>query len=478
MQILFDYNSSTCKLLLSSDCGDTFNRIREHFSVENANAKFAGRFKRFLPSRKYIITPLGACELGVYWLIRKYLIDTQIICDIQISEKLKSVLNIGKEVLPSINLKYELRDYQTDVLERAIKAGRGTCVLGTGAGKTLITAALIESFYQLQNKKELFKCIIIVPDLGLVEQTYNEFLASGITFKVTKWTGSNKLDLTANTIICNSGILQSQFPQNDWVKYVDLLVVDECHKIKPENKISKIISKIKTHNRYGFTGTLPEEQINKWSIFGKFGPIIYEKNSFELRIEDFLVSVEVKVIDITYTERPKKISGNNYRDELQFLYNNSFRNNIIKNLCEKLSNNTLVLVNHIEHGETLLNLLTSLTDKRVYFIRGEVDVDEREKIKVIMENSNDIICIAISAIFSTGVNIKNLHNIIFTAAGKSFVRTVQSIGRGLRKHETKSKLIIIDLADNLTYSKSHSIKRQEIYKKEKINFSIKTISQP
>jgi superfamily II DNA or RNA helicase len=95
-----------------------------------------------------------------------------------------------------------------------------------------------------------------------------------------------------------------------------------------------------------------------------------------------------------------------------------------------------------------------------------------------MEESSNVICIAISAIFSTGVNIKNLHNIVFAAGGKSFIRTVQSIGRGLRKHNTKNKLIIIDLADKLQYGISHSIKRQTIYTKEKINFSIKTILQP
>ena len=113
------------------------------------------------------------------------------------------------------------------------------------------------------------------------------------------------------------------------------------------------------------------------------------------------------------------------------------------------------MVNHIEHGEILFEKISNLTNKRVYFIRG----------------------IAISAIFSTGVNIKNLHNIIFAAGGKSFIRTVQSIGRGLRKHSNKEKLVIIDLVDNLRYSLAHSIKRQEIYTKEKIKFTTKYIKQ-
>lgn len=479
MDVIFDYNTSTRKLLLITSCTEEFGRIREHFSVENAAARFARRYNQFIPRRKYVISPTGACDIGIYYLIRKYLIDNQVICNITITEKLKTALNIGHDVQSLyIDFNFSLRDYQTDVLTSALKTGRGTCVLGTGAGKTFTTAALIENFFQLHKRRELFKCIVIVPDLGLVEQTYNEFLSCGVTFKISKWTGSHKPDLTSNIIICNIGILQSQFQQNTWVQYVDLLIVDECHKIKPDNKISKIISKIKTQNKYGFTGTLPEDQIDKWSVIGKFGPVIYEKTSFDLRIEDFLVNVEVKILDIQYKDIPPKVTDNAYRNELQFIYNNSFRNDLIKSLCSKLNNNTLILVNHIEHGEIILNKLSSISEKQVFFIRGEIDVEEREKIKQIMEESNDVICIAISAIFSTGVNIKNLHNIIFAAGGKSFIRTVQSIGRGLRKHNTKDKLIIIDLADKLQYGINHSVKRQSIYTKEKINFNIKSILQP
>ena len=260
--------------------------------------------------------------------------------------------------------------------------------------------------------------------------------------------------------------------------YADNILVSNCHKVKSDNKISKIVSKIKTIHKYGFTGTLPEDQIDKWSISGKFGPTIYEKTSFDLRTEDFLVNVVVKTIDITYNSSPPNLTTNKYKNELTFLHTNTFRNNFILSLCQKLTNNTLVLINFISHGEVIYELLSTLTNKKVFFIRGSVDVDQREEIKQIMENNNDVICVAISAIFSTGVNIKNLHNIIFAAGGKSFVRTVQSIGRGLRKHDNKDKLVIFDIADNLNYGENHSIKRQEIYKSEKIKNTIKYIIQP
>ena len=476
--ITIDYTVSTGKIRIITENNDIFTQIRNYFSEKVKNAHFARRANKFAAQRKYIITPSGVCELGIYWELRKFLIEQQLLVNIIISDRLKRVLecNLNTDAIFYDTFAFKLRDYQQDVVQQALKTGRGLCILGTGAGKTFITAALIENYYK--NHSDVFKCLVIVPDLGLVSQTYDEFIKCGITFNLTKWTGSCIPDMAAHVIICNMGILQSQFEKNEWTKYVDLLIVDECHKVKSDNKISKIVSKIKTIHKYGFTGTLPEDQIDKWSISGKFGPTIYEKTSFDLRTEDFLVNVVVKTIDITYNSSPPNLTTNKYKNELTFLHTNTFRNNFILSLCQKLTNNTLVLINFISHGEVIYELLSTLTNKKVFFIRGSVDVDQREEIKQIMENNNDVICVAISAIFSTGVNIKNLHNIIFAAGGKSFVRTVQSIGRGLRKHDNKDKLVIFDIADNLNYGENHSIKRQEIYKSEKIKNTIKYIIQP
>ena len=129
----------------------------------------------------------------------------------------------------------------------------------------------------------------------------------------------------------------------------------------------------------------------------------------------------------------------------------------------------MILLNNIDHGQHLYDLLSkNLKEKQVFFIRGEVEVEERDKVKKIMENNNNVVCIAISSIFSTGVNIKNLHMILFAAGGKSFIRTVQSIGRGLRLNENKDQLLIVDIADRLEYGTDHSNKRKEIYSEEKI----------
>jgi superfamily II DNA or RNA helicase len=469
--LTFDYNTSNRKLLVKTEDSSLFDKIREHFSVENEGARFARYRGRFAARRKYAITGTGASELGLYWDIRQYLIKEQVKVDVNITEKLQKVLDVGRDIELYKKFTLELREYQEDVIKKALKIGRGTCVLGTGAGKTLTTAALIENYFQSCPDKDTFKCIVLVPDLGLVSQTYEEFNDVGTTFKMTKWTGKTKPDLTSNVIICNIGIVQSQFDNNDWMKYIDLLIVDECHKIKATNKVSKIVSKIKTHNKYGFTGTLPENNLDKWSIIGKLGPVIYEKTSYELRLEDYLANVNVKVLNLEYKIPPRYLSDNKYREELDFIYESPFRNTFLSKLCSKLDNNTLVLVNHIKHGLELQEYLKNSEDKQVYFIRGEVEVEERDKIKKIMEKDSNVICIAMSSIFSTGVNIKNLHNIIFAAGGKSFIRTVQSVGRGLRKHASKNKLIIFDICDKLRYGLRHCEKRKDIYQTEKIKYT-------
>ena len=473
--IQFDYKGPTARqpgrLIIKCTDADLFENIREHFSVENTGARFARRYARFAPRRKYVITPTGACELGLYWEIRQYLIKSQVNENIEVTDKLTKAIKNGIDVDLFDDFKFTLREYQEEVIRKAMRLGTGTCVLGTGAGKTFTTAALIENFFRASKDKDTFKCLMLVPDLGLVTQTYDEFLNCGTTYKLTKWTGKSKPDFTANVIVANIGIIQSRFDDNDWLKYIDLLIVDECHKITAGNKISKIVQQIKTPNKFGFTGTLPEDQLNKWSIIGKLGPVIYEKSSYELRLEDYLTNVSIKILNINYSPRPHFSGQTGYRDELEYIYNSDKRNGIIKSLVSKLSNNTLIMVNHIAHGEVIEEYLKTIESKKVYFIRGEVDVQERERIKQIMERETNVVVVAISAIFATGVNVKNLHNIIFASGGKSFIRTVQSIGRGLRKHDSKDKLIIFDMCDQLNYGIAHCDKRKSIYDKEKIRFT-------
>lgn len=472
-QILeIDYDSKKNRGLIKP--GSALDTIREIFSIENVAARFV---KTFQPKRIYAITPLGSFDIGLVGEIERVIAAKQLPITIQLSPSARAILQPAITVSLVDGLTKPLRDYQVVATSRCFEQGRGVVVMGTGAGKTLTIASLIQNFFYNSKNQEFFKCLIVVPDLGLVRQTYDDFAEYGVDLTVTKWTGNSEPDLTCNIVIANTAIIQRQVDTCDWINDVDLLIVDEVHKLNTRSGLSKIVHKISTPHKFGFTGTLPENKIDAWNVIGKIGPVLFEKSSYELRSENFLTNVSVKMLQLTYIDKPVRIKDRNfateqYQEELEFIKVNNFRNRVIRTTCNNFNNNILILVNHIEHGEMLFNILNTLSGKHVFFIQGEVEIDERERVKQIMESSDNVICVAISAIFSTGVNIKNIHMILFAAGGKSFIRTVQSIGRGLRQNDNKDKLIIIDIADNLEYGNKHATKRIEIYKSEKIPYNI------
>ena len=475
MSVKFKLDKSGRQGIIS---GDHFDDIRETFSVNNDAAKFMRYRSRYVPNRKYVITPTGKFDLGLYYEIKKYLLSLNT-SNIFVEDSFRDAITPKyiSHKIPELNL--ELRDYQRVIVDACLRIGRGVCVLATAGGKTLTIASLIESVFQKNNR---LKCLLLVPDLGLVNQTHNDFKEYGTTFLHSKWTGNDKLNLGSNVIIANMGILQSSKSDLSWIEHIDMLVVDEVHKLRKTNKINKILKKIQTNNKFGFTGTMPEEKIDQWNIIGKIGPVLFEKNSYQLRKEDYISSVVAQVLKIEYLSKPKAGKRGDptdgYRKENNFLIESQFRNNLIGKLCNKFDNNALVLIDYIKHGEALYKFVKeACPTKRVYFIRGEVEVSQRETIKKIIEKESNVICIAISKIFSTGINIKNLHYIVFAGGGKAKIKILQSIGRGLRKHKKKDRLTIIDIADQLKYGYKHMIKRITFYKKEQIDYGIKKITE-
>ena len=479
--VTFDYDARKRLALLS---GDHFEEIREHFSVHNDAAKFARYKNRFIPARRYVITPQGRFEPGLFHAIRDFIKENAPECKINITEALRDIVNPGytrvyHEERPKLAL--DLRDYQQNIVDACLKHGRGVTILATAGGKTLTIANLIESIYQ--HHKQL-KCLMLVPDLGLVNQTSSDFAEYKTTFMHSKWTGSNKLNLGSNVIVANMGILQSSKSETDWIKDIDLLIIDEVHKLRKDNKINKLIKSIRTPHKYGFTGTMPEQQLDQWNILGHIGRVLYERNSYQLRKQQYVARAKVQVLKLLYNEKPPTFPADRFdpsarfRREQQFIAKNSFRNNILAKLSGAFDNNSLIMVDYIEHGEELYGVLKAkCKNKQVFFIRGEVAVEEREKVKKLMENTTDVVCIAISKIFSTGINIKNLHYIVFAGGGKAKVKIIQSIGRGLRLHKDKKGVIIIDIADMLHYGSQHYMKRLSLYKGEKIDYGIKKIEQ-
>jgi superfamily II DNA or RNA helicase len=474
VNVTFDYDTSRKKGIIVSDY---LPNIREHFSVEDKQQVFKRRYAiGYRPqTRQYAITPQGRFEPRLLFSVLEFLRSQDIQFNVELTDKFKDIITIPvlKEELVKLNL--DPRDYQKESVLAAIKNKSGVIVLPTSAGKTLVIALLVKSIQAQYDCKTL----ILVPDIQLVAQTYADFLEYGIPEdEITKWTGSIEPNKNAKIVISNAQILLSEKQDLSLLKDIKLLVIDEVHKIRYGNKINKVVEQIPALFRYGLTGTLPDNKIDQWNIFGKIGKVIYFKQSADLREQKYISQVHVASLKLNYNNTPQFTVPSmynptaGYEEEITWLQTNKFRNEIITKLVNKADKNTLIMVDRIAHGEELLKVLQENTDKSVHFVHGAVEIEEREMIRKLMEERDNIACIAISKIFSTGINIKNLHNIIFAAIGKARIKIIQSIGRSLRKHASKKRATIFDIWDNLRYGNKHVVERLALYDREQIPYSV------
>lgn len=480
VNVTFDYDTSRKKGIIVSDY---LPNIREHFSVEDKQQVFKRRYAiGYRPqTRLYCITPQGRFEPRLVFSIIEFLKKQDIRFNIELTDKFRDIITTPelKEELATLNL--DPRDYQKESVLLSLKNKSGVIVLPTSAGKTLVIALLVKS---IQSQHDC-KALILVPDIQLVAQTYSDFIEYGIPEEeITRWTGSTEPNKNAKIVISNAQILLSEKQDLSLLKDVGLLVIDEVHKLKYGNKINKVVEQIPALFRYGLTGTLPDDKIDQWNIFGKIGRVIYFKQSADLREQKYISQVHVAALKLNYKNIPNFTIPSmvnptaGYEEEITWLQTSSFRNDIITKLVNKADKNTLIMVDRIAHGEELLRVLQANTTKQVHFVHGAVDIEEREMIRKLMEDHDNVACIAISKIFSTGINIKNLHNIIFAAIGKARIKIIQSIGRSLRKHASKKRATIFDIWDNLRYGNKHVTERLALYDREQIPYSVTELHEP
>ena len=456
---------------------DTLNLIREHFSVPNK--AFGRRNNRFSQRRLYTITQSGKFDIGMLKNIIQFLDLNQI--KYSIDDELVQSINPkidNIQIKTFKNLTY--REHQEKSIDLALKNGRGLIIIPTAGGKTLIMAGIIESIRKSLNAPNAL-AMVLVPSIQLVEQTSKDFEEYGID-KVTKWSGNNKLDETSTTIIAGNQFLLSDKTDLSVLSNVKILLVDEAHVVRKNNEINKIFNLINTNYIFGFTGTLPSTPLDEWNIIGKIGPILYEEKTKDLELKKYVSNFKIIVLNINH-KNPPRFTPNPlnpteaYSNEIDYLMNNQRRNEIISKIAYKIKNNTIIMVDRIDHGINLENELKKMCgdEKLIYFIRGSTEMEEREQIRKLMEQKNNVVAVAVSKIFSTGINIPNLHNIIFASAGKAKIKIMQSIGRALRLHPTKQMASIFDIADNTKYGITHLKERLELYKKENYNYEQKEI---
>ena len=367
------------------------------------------------------------------------------------------------------------RKYQVQGVYDALKHNRKLLISPTASGKSLMIYSLVR-YYSAREQKIL----LVVPTTSLVEQMYKDFCDYGWdagSYCHRIYAGKEKNNELPVTITTWQSVYKMD--RSFFTDY-DVVIGDEAHLFKSKSLIS-IMSKLEhAKYRFGFTGTLDGTQTHKWVLEGLFGPSYKVTKTDELMKQGHLSQLDIQCLILKHD--PQKFET--YNDEIEYLITHEKRNNFIKNLALDLKGNTLVLYSRVEaHGQVLYDLINNNkhTDRKVFFVHGGVDAGQRESIREITENEKNAIIVASYGTFSTGINIKRLHNVIFASPSKSRVRNLQSIGRVLRKDTNKVKAILYDISDDCTkgskrnYTLNHFIERIKIYNEENFNYEIITI---
>jgi superfamily II DNA or RNA helicase len=368
--------------------------------------------------------------------------------------------------------KHKPRDYQINAVYDALRYNRKLLISPTASGKSLMIYTIVRYFTEREHNT-----LLIVPTTSLVEQMYKDFEDYG-------WNAeeychkiySGKEKLTKKNVVITTWQSIYNLPRTFFENF-DVVIGDEAHQFKSKSLVGIMTKMDHTKYRFGFTGTLDGSQTHKWVLEGLFGPSYKVTQTKELIEKGYLSKLQIKVLLLKHDEH----KFNEYEEEIQYLISHEKRNKFIKNLSLDLKGNTLLLFNRVEtHGQPLYELINNSASgkRKIFFIHGGVDAEEREKVREITEKENDAIIVASYGTFSTGINIKNLHNVIFASPSKSRIRNLQSIGRVLRKGEHKIQAVLYDIADDTThksrknYTLNHLIERIKIYNEEKFNYEI------
>ena len=361
----------------------------------------------------------------------------------------------------SLGQKFEARDYQVDAIYHSLKFNRALLLSPTASGKSFIIYSLIRYYSHLIKDDTNNRILLIVPTTSLVEQMYSDFQEYG--WNVEKYCHrlySGYSNVTDKKVLISTWQSLFRLPKAYFDQF-GVVFGDEAHLFKSKS-LTEIMSKLTDCKyRIGLTGTLDGAQTHKLVLEGLFGAVNKVTSTKKLMDKKQLSQLTVRCLILKHTpEHCQMISKGKYQDEIDYLVSSKSRQNFIRNLAIKLEGNTLVLFQLVEkHGKHLHQIIKdkAADGRKVFYIFGGVEADEREAIRGIVEKEKDAIIVASYGTFSTGVNIKNLHNIIFASPSKSRVRNLQSIGRGLRLGENKVDATLYDIADDMTWKSKKTL---------------------
>jgi len=362
-----------------------------------------------------------------------------------------------------------LRDYQVDIVNKFLETPHCLQEIATGAGKTLVTAALSERV------EKYGRSIVIVPNKDLVRQTHEDYKNLGLDVGVYY---GDKKELGKTHTICTWQSLNSikkrfrdglqDLGLQEFAEDVICVIVDEVHQAKAD-VLKEMLTK-DFHNvplRWGLTGTIPKAAHEKVSLQACLGEVVNKLSTSTLQDEGILSKCNVNIVQM------KEITEyHNYQSELSFLTTDTDRMDYISGLIKKISEsgNTLVLVDRIKSGKQICKNLPEAS-----FVSGEMKTLKRkDHYDEINEGTNEIV-VATYGVAAVGINIPRIFNMVLLEPGKSFVRVIQSIGRGVRKASDKDHVEIWDIASTAKYSKRHLRERKKFYKEAEFPYTIEKV---
>ena len=462
-----------------------YYELSDQFTFDIPNAKFSPAYKKKFWDGKIRLfnTQKGEIYVGLLDKIIQFCKDHRYTYEFVDSEyyglpfEVNDMISLEgvKDYMKSI-CNHQPREYQVDGVYDALKHNRKLLISPTASGKSLMIYSIVRYF--VEKGKNI---LIVVPTTSLVEQMYKDFADYGWnvgSYCHKLYAGKEKK--TDSQVMITTWQSIYKLPKQYFERF-HVVVGDEAHQFKSKSLISIMTKLLDTKYRYGFTGTLDGSQTHKWVLEGLFGPSYKIIKTDELMKKGHLAKLDINVLLLRHP--PNKFET--FEEEVQYIIGHHRRNNFIKNLALDLKGNTLILFARVEgHGEPLYNLInnSNLIEKRhVFFVHGGVDTEDREKVREITEQENNAIIVASYGTFSTGINIKNLHNVIFASPSKSRIRNLQSIGRVLRKGNQKTRATLYDIADDISYKSrknytlNHLIERIKIYNEENFDYDIVNI---
>ena len=463
--------------------------LHEHFSFMVPGYQFVPAYRNKIWNGKIYLYHLNTSQLYIGLLPylelfceeREYTIDYQDNLEVEDeyslyhAQKFISDLNIH-----SRGELIEVREHQIAAFVHAMQKRRALLLSPTASGKSLIIYLLFRQLHHYQKLKGL----VIVPTTSLVEQLYSDFgdynNDNMEPYLHRIYQGKEKHTDKPLTI----STWQSLYKMPpEYFEQFDYIIGDEAHLFKAQSLTTILTSCVNAKYRIGLTGTLDGSKTHKLVLEGLFGPVKKVITTKELIDNQQVSNFEIKCLVLKHSdEKCLELKESSYQEEIAYLISNESRNKFIKNLAVSMKKNTLVLYQMVDkHGKILYDMIKDtekIGNRKVFFVYGGTETSDREEIRSIMEVENDAIIVASFGTFSTGINIRNLHNIIFAMPTKSSIRTLQSIGRGLRQSDGKEIATLYDIADDMRHKKhmnftlKHFLERTRIYNEEQFPFKI------